>query len=79
MINSGRFIADEGTCATSNIVKANNHIFLSGQSGISLDGKSFVGENDIESQVENAMKNTKNKVRFITSRGERFNFLNGFF
>ena len=70
MINSGRFIPDEGTCATSNIVKANNHIFLSGQSGISLDGKSFVGENDIESQVENAMKNTE---ELLTSVGSSFN------
>ena len=70
MINSGRFIGDRGSLITSNIVKANNHIFLSGQSGISLDGTGFIGENDIESQVENAMKNTE---ELLATVGSSFN------
>ena len=70
MIKSGRFIGDTGKLITSNIVKANNHIFLSGQSGISLDGTGFIGENDIESQVENAMKNTE---ELLSTVGSSFN------
>jgi len=70
MISSGRFIGDTGRLITSNIVKANNHIFLSGQSGISLDGNSFIGKNDIESQVENAMNNTE---ELLSTVGSSFN------
>ena len=39
------------------IVRANNHLFLQGQTGITLDGKSFVGEGDPARQAEVAMDN----------------------
>ena len=70
MINSGRFTGDSGDLITSNIVRANDHIFLSAQSGISLDGSGFIGKNDIESQVENAMQNIQ---ELLSTVGSSFN------
>ena len=41
----------------SKIVRANNHLFLQGQTGMTLDGKGFVGEGDPAKQAETAMEN----------------------
>jgi enamine deaminase RidA (YjgF/YER057c/UK114 family) len=41
----------------SKVVRANNHLFLQGQTGITLDGKGFVGEGDPAKQAETAMEN----------------------
>ncbi|MQG19279.1 MAG: hypothetical protein FI687_05850 [SAR202 cluster bacterium] len=67
IVNSGRFLGDTTGFKTSNIVKSNNHIFLSAQSGISLDGKNFIGENNIELQVENAMNNVEELLSSVGS------------
>ena len=40
-------------------VRAGNLVFLQGQTGITLDGKGFVGEGDPAAQAENAMQCVK--------------------
>ena len=44
---------------TAGAVRANDHIFLQGQTGLSLDGSYFVGEKDPASQAHQAMSNVK--------------------
>ena len=39
------------------VIKANNNIFLQGQTGLTLDGNNFVGKGDVEKQTDQAMKN----------------------
>lgn len=39
------------------VVRANNHIFLQGQTGLTLDGDGFVGDGDPGAQAEKAMEN----------------------
>ncbi len=41
------------------IIRANDHLFLQGQTGMSLDGRSFTGEGDPEKQAEVAMQNVR--------------------
>ncbi len=41
------------------VIRANDHIFLQGQTGMSLDGRDFDGEGDPARQVEVAMQNVK--------------------
>ena len=43
----------------SRAVKAGNMIFLQGQTGLTLDGKGFVGKKDPAMQAENAMRCVK--------------------
>ena len=43
----------------SRVIRANDHIFLQGQTGMSLDGKSFEGEGDPGIQADVAMENVK--------------------
>ena len=40
----------------SRAVRAGNHVFIQGQTGITLDGQGFVGEGDPAAQAENAMQ-----------------------
>ena len=44
---------------TSRAVRAGRHIFLQGQTGLTLDGKRFVGEGDPAAQAEQAMSNVR--------------------
>ena len=39
------------------VIRANDHVFLQGQTGMTLDGRSFVGEGDPARQAEVAMQN----------------------
>ncbi len=41
----------------SRVIKANDNIFLQGQTGLSLNGKEFIGEGDPAIQTEQAMQN----------------------
>ena len=41
----------------SKVIKANENIFLQGQTGLTLDGKNFIGKGDLEKQTDQAMKN----------------------
>jgi enamine deaminase RidA (YjgF/YER057c/UK114 family) len=43
----------------SKVIRANNHVFLQGQTGMSLDGRGFEGEGDPGKQAGVAMKNVK--------------------
>ena len=45
--------------STAKVVRANRHVFLQGQSGLTLDGKEFVGEGDPAAQAEKAMDNVR--------------------
>ena len=40
----------------SNVVRAGNLVFLQGQTGLTLDGREFLGEGDPSAQAENAMQ-----------------------
>lgn len=40
-------------------VRAGNHVFLQGQTGMTLDGRDFVGKGDPAAQAENAMRCVK--------------------
>ena len=44
---------------TSKAVRAGNFVFVEGQTGLSMDGESFIGEGDPAAQAENAMQNVK--------------------
>ena len=41
------------------VVRANDHVFLQGQTGLTLDGSDFVGEGDPGAQAEKAMRNVR--------------------
>ena len=41
------------------IIRANNHLFFQGQTGMTLDGRSFVGAGDPAKQAEVAMQNVR--------------------
>jgi len=41
------------------VIRANDHLFLQGQTGMSLDGKAFEGEGDPGKQADVAMENVK--------------------
>jgi enamine deaminase RidA (YjgF/YER057c/UK114 family) len=43
----------------SKIVRANDHLFLQGQTGMTLDGKDFIGEGDPAKQAQAAMENVR--------------------
>ena len=44
---------------TTGAVRAGNLVFLGGQTGLTLDGKGFVGQGDPAAQAETAMGNVK--------------------
>lgn len=44
---------------TSKAVRAGNMVFVEGQTGLTMDSLSFVGEGDPAAQAENAMQNVK--------------------
>lgn len=44
---------------TSKAVRAGNMVFVEGQTGLTMDNLSFVGEGDPAAQAENAMQNVK--------------------
>lgn len=44
---------------TSKAVRAGNMVFVEGQTGLTMDSQSFVGEGDPAAQAENAMRNVK--------------------
>ena len=44
---------------TCKAVRAGNMVFVEGQTGLTMDNKSFVGEGDPAAQADNAMKNVK--------------------
>lgn len=44
---------------TSKAVRAGNIVWVEGQTGLSMDDSSFVGEGDPAAQAENAMQNVK--------------------
>ncbi len=44
---------------TSKAVRAGNMVFVEGQTGLTMDNQSFVGEGDPAAQAENAMQNVK--------------------
>ncbi len=52
----GGYLFAEQDFETSGAVRAGNLVFLQGQTGITLDGKGFVGEGDPAAQAENAMQ-----------------------
>ena len=44
---------------TTGAVRAGNLVFLTGQTGLTLDGKGFVGRGDPAAQAENAIRNVR--------------------
>lgn len=44
---------------TCKAVRAGNLVFVEGQTGLTMDNQSFVGEGDPAAQADNAMKNVK--------------------
>ena len=44
---------------TCKAVRAGNLVFVEGQTGLTMDNNSFVGEGDPAAQADNAMKNVK--------------------
>ena len=44
---------------TCKAVRAGNMVFVEGQTGLTMDGKGFVGAGDPAAQADNAMKNIK--------------------
>ena len=45
--------------ANARVIRANDHVFLQGQTGMSLDGRGFEGEGDPGRQADVAMENVK--------------------
>ena len=55
----GGFLMPDLDFGNAKVVRANNHVFLQGQTGMTLDGKRFVGEGDPAVQAETAMENVR--------------------
>ena len=55
---------------TSKAVRAGNMVFVQGQTGLTMDESSFVGEGDPAAQAENAMTNVKNILEAADARLE---------
>ena len=60
LINAkGGYLMPNLNFGNSKIVRANDHLFLQGQTGMTLDGKGFVGEGDPAKQAQAAMENVR--------------------
>ena len=57
--SKGGYLMPQLDFANSKVVRANDHIFLQGQTGMTLDGNDFVGEGDPKLQAEKAMLNIR--------------------
>ena len=55
---------------TCKAVRAGNLVFVEGQTGLTMDGKGFVGEGDPAAQADNAMKNIKTILEAAGARME---------
>ena len=55
---------------TSKAVRAGNLVFVEGQTGLTMDGKGFVGEGDPAAQADKAMKNIKTILEAAGARME---------
>ena len=55
----GGFLMPTLDYPNARVIRANDHIFLQGQTGLSLDGRDFDGAGDPARQVEVAMQNVK--------------------
>ena len=55
---------------TSKAVRAGNMVFVEGQTGLTMDNLSFVGEGDPAAQAENAMQNVKIILKAAGARME---------
>jgi enamine deaminase RidA (YjgF/YER057c/UK114 family) len=55
----GGYLVPELNFRASKAVRAGQSVFLTGATGLSLDGKSFVGEGDPAAQADNAMRCVK--------------------
>ena len=55
----GGYLMPQLDFGNAKIVRANDHVFLQGQTGMTLDGKDFVGEGDPAAQAEKAMRNVR--------------------
>ena len=64
------FHSKEVDLGYSKAVKAGNMIFLQGQTGLTLDGKGFVGKGDPAKQAENAMRCVKLLLKEVGAQME---------
>ena len=55
---------------TCKAVRAGNLVFVEGQTGLTMDGKGFVGEGDPAAQADKAMKNIKTILEAADARME---------
>jgi len=55
----GGFLMPSLDFGNAKIVRANDHLFLQGQTGMTLDGRDFVGSGDPAKQAEAAMENVR--------------------
>ena len=55
---------------TCKAVRAGNMVFVEGQTGLTMDNSSFVGEGDPAAQADNAMKNVKTILEAAGARME---------
>lgn len=55
---------------TCKAVRAGNLVFVEGQTGLTMDGKGFVGEGDPAAQADKAMKNIKTILEAAGARME---------
>ncbi len=55
---------------TCKAVRAGNLVFVEGQTGLTMDNSSFVGEGDPAAQADNAMKNVKTILEAAGARME---------
>ena len=55
----GGFLMPSLDFGNAKIVRANDHLFLQGQTGMTLDGRDFVGAGDPALQAETAMENVR--------------------
>lgn len=55
----GGFAMPSVDFGNARVIRANDHVFLQGQTGMSLDGRSFAGEGDPAKQAEVAMQNVR--------------------
>ena len=66
----GGFLMPELDFGNARVVRAGNHVFLQGQTGMTLDGRRFVGEGDPAAQAEAAMRNVRELLEEAGARME---------
>ena len=66
----GGYLMPKLDFGNARVVRANDHVFLQGQTGLTLDGNDFVGTGDPAAQAEKAMQNVRELLEDVDAKLE---------